>query len=506
MTLEAVRDALGSAEPVAVPKPAAMDDQAELARLASLPDLDYQRARADAAKALNVTIGFLDRDRKDRRKAASGDAKQGRSLVLEDPDPFPDPVPGEEVLTELAAAIRRHVILSEAQADAAALWVAGTWVGDLSFHAPRLAITSAEKGCGKTTCLDTLAVFLKRALPSGGISSAAVARIVEAAQPTLFIDEADTFLADNEDLRGVLNAGHRRGGQVVKCVGDDHEPRAFSVHCWAAIAAIGKLPGTLEDRAVKIELRRAKLGERPERLSPKVLSGLRIIASKVRRFVEDNAVRLADADPVLPDFLFGRAADNWRTLFALAQAAGGAWLDRVERAALALAGNPNEAAESIGGKVLADIRATFESRGVDRISSADLCAALAEREDRPWPEWSKGKPITPVQLARLLKPYMIVPNTIRLGATTAKGYALDAFEDAFERYLPPPVMEPPIDTSQRHKPQKSAENAGVSSVTAGAPVTHSANAKSAEIRPCDGVTGLGGGSASDGARVRRIAI
>ena len=63
------------------------------------------------------------------------------------------------------------------------------------------------------------------------------------------IDEADTFLAEAEELRGVLNSGHRRTGEVIRDVGDDFEPRRFSTWAPVAIAAIGKIPGTLEDRS-----------------------------------------------------------------------------------------------------------------------------------------------------------------------------------------------------------------------------------------------------------------
>lgn len=61
-------------------------------------------------------------------------------------------------------------------------------------------------------------------------------------------------------------------------------------------------------------------------------------------------------------------------------------------------------------------------------------------EERPWAEWkaSKGasaKPLTPTQLARLLKPFGIAPRgTIRIGAKTAKGYHRDQFAEAWRRY------------------------------------------------------------------------
>jgi hypothetical protein len=77
----------------------------------------------------------------------------------------------------------------------------------------------------------------------------------------LLIDEADSFLNNNEELRGILNSGHRRGGAVLRNVGDEHEPHSFSTFSACAIALIGRLPGTLADRAVPIDLVRRKADE-----------------------------------------------------------------------------------------------------------------------------------------------------------------------------------------------------------------------------------------------------
>src|SRR5262249_20359885 len=130
---------------------------------------------------------------------------------------------------------------------------------------PRLAITAPLMRCGKTTLLRVIGELVPRALRTENISAPAVFRTVELARPVLLIDEADTFLPNNEDLRGILNSGYIAGGQVTRTVGDNHEPRLFSTHCPAVIAQIGKLPGTLADRSVTISMRRSKPGERAAR-------------------------------------------------------------------------------------------------------------------------------------------------------------------------------------------------------------------------------------------------
>ena len=112
----------------------------------------------------------------------------------------------------------------------------------IALVSPRLGITSPTPGCGKTTLLDWLAGVTPRSLEAVNVSPAAVYRVIEMARPTLLIDEADSFLRDNEELRGVLNSGHRRGGHVIRTVGEDFEPRAFSTFSPCAIALIGRLP------------------------------------------------------------------------------------------------------------------------------------------------------------------------------------------------------------------------------------------------------------------------
>ena len=137
----------------------------------------------------------------------------------------------------------------------------------------------------------------------------------------------------------------------------------------------------------------------------------------------------------MPSGFDNRLGDNWRLLFQIAERVGGDWPVRARDAAAAVSGKSAED-DSIGVKLLSDIRAIFAERGTDRLPSAGLCDALAALEDRPWVEWKAGKPITPNGLSRLLKPFAVRPDTIRVGPdATAKGYSLAQFTEAFERYL-----------------------------------------------------------------------
>src|SRR5262249_53668859 len=109
---------------------------------------------------------------------------------------------------------------------------------------------------------------------------------------------------------------------------------------------------------------------------------------------------------------------------------------------------------------LQEIYGIFQS--VDRVTSADLASHLGKQVDKRWAEWRHGKPITQRQVARLLAPLKIRPNTIRVGVDdTPKGYMREWFNDAFARYTPHLIRhtatgeENQGHTSKINPPQKS---------------------------------------------------
>jgi putative DNA primase/helicase len=206
------------------------DAKNEISRLAALGKLEYESERKEAAKRLNFRAPALDDLVAAEREQFDDGNKQGRALRLPEPEPWPEPVNGAELLNAISTTIRQHVVMPNCAADTAALWVVHTYLLGVFGISPRLAITSPEKGCGKTTLLDVLSHLVMRPLPSSNATTAAIFRVVEMQQPTLLIDEADTFLKANDELRGILNSGHRQGGCVLRTVGEDLEPRSFSTY------------------------------------------------------------------------------------------------------------------------------------------------------------------------------------------------------------------------------------------------------------------------------------
>ena len=143
--------------------------------------------------------------------------------------------------------------------------------------------------------------------------------------------------------------------------------------------------------------------------------------------------------PETPDGLHDRAADNWEHMLAIADLAGGPWPEKARIVAVALSGDSEAEDSSLKVQLLIDIQNLFAERNTDRLKSTETCSVLAKMEDRPWPEFRKGKPITTRQLAKYLKDFGVGPTDIRFIDGTFKGYLLSDLEDAFVRYAPPDV-------------------------------------------------------------------
>jgi|GraSoiStandDraft_16_1057320.scaffolds.fasta_scaffold30157_2 hypothetical protein len=467
------------------------DTDAEIERLAKLSALQYEHERKAAAERLKVRASTLDRlvqAERDKLGLVEDDAKQGRAVSFPELEPWSEPVDGAALLNALAYVISRHIVMRKQGRHTTALWAVHTFLLDAFMISPRLAVRSPIMQCGKSTLLDILSYLVCRALPTANVTPAVLFRVIESHRPCLLVDEGDTFLPENDELRGIINSGHRRGGQVLRSVGDDFEPRAFATYSALAIAAIGNLPGTIADRSVVIDLKRRLRRERIVSFSLNNTSHLTVLARMAARWAADNAVAVAAAaaNPEMPGAIINRRRDNWAPLFAIAKVAGGRWPQRVEAAALkaGAAGDDDEA--SLVEVLLSDIKALFSERTIDRISSSALVDDLVALEGRPWAELGKSqKKLTQVRLARMLKPLKIVPETIRVGDKTAKGYYLDQFKDAFARYL---AAEGAFETSQRNNADETGTSELFQGVTTEPDVTDRKCEKSANDGPCYGVT------------------
>jgi putative DNA primase/helicase len=413
---------------------------AAIQRLSKLSPLEYDQVRKQESKTLGVRTTALDTAVGNARKQEDSD-----NLPFPVVEPWPYAIDPVQLLSDIVALIRRFIVCDKEIAHAAALWVAMTWFIEVVQVAPLAVITAPEKRCGKSILLSILGRLSARAISASSITPAAMFRTIDAWCPTLLIDEADAFIKDNEELRGLLNSGHTRdSAYVIRTQGDNFTPTKFTTWGAKALAGIGQLSDTLMDWAVVLELRRKLPHEEVERIrdaEPDLFDDLR---AKLARFAEDYRDRIRKARPSLPQNLNDRAQDNWEPLLAIAMTAGSDWLRIGCAAALKLSGGEHES-QTTGIELLSDIREIFSDR--DKVSTADLIMLLCNDEEKPWSTFNKGKPITPRQVAKRLREYGIHSHTIRNGVDTAKGYIIDQFKEAFSRYLrlPPEIS---VTTSQ----------------------------------------------------------
>ena len=366
--------------------------------------------------------------------------------VLDDDGHQVDTTDGASLLDDVRAFLARFVAFpSEDTLVAATLWAAHTHALDAFDTTPRLALLSPEPGSGKTRALEILELLVVRPLLTVNVTPAYLFRKVadEAGAPTLLYDEIDTVFGpkakDNEDIRGMLNAGYRRGATAGRCVikGKSVETEELPAYAAVALAGLDDLPDTIMTRSIVIRMRRRAPHEHVQSYRRRVheASG-HLLRDRLSAWVEQAWHRIDDAWPELPPSIEDRNADVWEPLLALADAAGGHWPDTARRSAVALVALAQGQAGGLGIRLLADLRAVFAKAGADRLSTDDIIEALLDLDESPWAD-IRGKAIDSRTLARRLGKYDVKPKQLRMGERNTRGYERTDLADAWGRYLPP---------------------------------------------------------------------
>jgi Protein of unknown function (DUF3631)/Toprim-like len=431
------------------------------------PGRKKQGELADALRASGVEVVPVglpdDRDVADVLAGADDPADALATLLAdagaasEQPSTEDVPAPAPAEVRELLDAVRgfyaRFLVLSEDGLRILALWTFHTWAFEAAETTPYPSIRSPERSSGKTRAIEVAVLIAHSPEQVADASVSAIFRSIKKFHSTLLFDEVDGIFKgrdeDAKDLKRLLNSGYRIGANVLRTVGEKHEPGRFSTFSPKLLAGIGGLPDTLESRCIPIPMHRRLPHEPCERLRVRV----------VRPEAEQLTERLADIGarsvptlqgrfPEIPDELGDRAADCAEPLLAIADLAGGDWPALARKAYVALQGGRTIEDESVSTRLLADIYTVFG--GQDRISSRDLLNGLHGLEEAPWEDWF-GRPLTAAKLNRLLHDFGIHSRDVRFEDKSLKGFHREQFEDAWSRYLP---SEP----RQRDNPDSRAEN------------------------------------------------
>ena len=377
-----------------------------------------------------------------KKSASKNDAGPVAKSLFKEVLPADEPVDPAGLFSKIEQVIRTYIVLEQEQADAAALWVAHTYLIEALDISPLAIIDAPERACAKTLFQNVLALLSYRPLPAANASLAAMFRAIEQWGCTLFIDEADTFFKENKELQGVVNAGYKRGGVVLRAEasGDSYEPKTFSVYGPKSIAGIAltkHLPDSTMSRGIVFNMRRKLATEKVQRMRSAEAGLFDGLASQLMRFAVDYKGKVRDARPELPDALSDRSQDNWEPLLSIAQCAGDEWVRRAINAALKMSA-ASEAQGSASNDLLTDIREVLNSWTHSNIKSVDLIEKLCEDPEMGWATYYRGKPLTPRLLSKYLSAYNLKPRTVRQeDGSTPKGYYVDEFQDVFERYLKP---------------------------------------------------------------------
>lgn len=389
----------------------------------------------------------------------------------ETPPDNSQPVDGAALLDEIDEFLGQYVIYpDEHMRHAHTLWIAHTHFMELWDSTPRIYFKSPEPGSGKTRALEVSEHLVLRGFIALNMSPAALIRKLgdkPENRPTLLVDEVDTIFGpkagEHEDLRGILNAGHRQSGKSSRCVilGNSVEVVDFPAYGAVGLAGLNDLPDTITSRAVVIAMKRRAPGEKvtPWRIredEPKAkILGTRLSqwAAQVKEELWDGNQHVVDW-PQAPDGIADRMADCWEALFACAMFADGHWPLTCRNAALAALADLREAAEvaSPGMLLLADLHQIFHSEKgkswMDEntkpaLKTAQILHVLERLDESAWKHHRRdGSPLNSRDLSQLLKPYGIKSQNIWWAkGSNGKGYYLSDFQDAWARYVPEPEHE-----------------------------------------------------------------
>src|SRR5262245_15713835 len=321
-----------------------------------------------------------------------------------------------DLLDALHKFVGKFVIYPSAAAhDAHVLWIAHTHLMEAWESTPRLAFLSPEPASGKTRALEISELLVPNAVEAVNVTPAYLFRKVgdDEAKPTILYDEIDTVFGpkakENEEIRGLLNAGHRRGAVAGRCVvrGKIVTTEEISAYCAVALAGIGWMPDTILTRSIIIRMRRRAPSEKvtPFRRRVHAPEG-EALRSQLAALAAKIVDAMAAARPEMPPGIEDRNADVWEPLFAIADAAGGDWPQRAREAAVARVGAAMDAEPSLGIRLLADMKTVFEDSGKSALATSTIIQNLIDLPESPWGDL-KGKAINERGLARRLQQYGI---------------------------------------------------------------------------------------------------
>lgn len=380
---------------------------------------------------------------------------KNETFAFEGAPACPGPVDIAGLLTEIEGVIKKHVVLKDEAAAALAVWVLHTYTFELRDAVAYVAIESPEKRCGKTTLISVLAAMAHKPLIASNISVGALFRAIDVCRPTLFIDEADTFLAGNGTMRGIINSGNTwRTAYVLRISrakpntagtamdgterteGNEAGLKRYSCWCPKVIALIGAVADTIADRSIVVKMTRKMTDEV---CAPLAELNTAEIRSKCARFALDAAEAIRRPGKIRGEGLNDRAADTFDPLYVIARLAGADWEKKLHQAALGLSNAAQSDSASV--ELLVDVASIFLQLSRTKIFTRELTEALRNGAGGMRSLALRNSEVDEYSIAKILRGYGIRPTTMRIGKQVAKGYEAHQFREALDRYVPRSEIE-----------------------------------------------------------------
>jgi hypothetical protein len=407
-----------------------------------IPDTLRSQLCKQLARPLGVRVSALE------EVTVTEVPQEKRGRLEETIEPWPEPVDGPKLLQEIYNQVQRFVIIENHEYVVFCLHSALAYSWELFSKLPILRLKSPTKRCGKSTGLDLIERLVLRPLLTVSVSPAGLFRIIETFHPYIMVDEADSFGAENDELRSIVNGGFERGRPAIRVNKETLKPEIFDTFGPKVLASIGSLHETIEDRSIIINMKRKPPGAEVEELCDCDPDVFVVLRRKLQRWVNDNRDAIQATKLQRPKALLDRAWNKWRPLLTIAHVVGGVWPSECLKAALKMAGESDEE-RSIAVEVFIRIRALINeqkenndliiAKGEAFLQSCDLLTHLNCDKEAPWADWGKGEKtgISSHKLAKILKPFGIKSDQPQISNAHIRGYWVKDFKEAFESYLPP---------------------------------------------------------------------
>jgi hypothetical protein len=364
-------------------------------------------------------------------------------------DTPPQHLTGAALLDAVTTFLSRFIVFPhEHCAPTIALWFAHTHAAEHFYVTPRLVISSAEPGSGKTLVIEVGQYLVAKPEMVLNASTPAVFRMVANNGPiTLLWDEVDAIFTGggaNEDLRAMLNAGYKRTAYVARCVGDSHSIQRFPVYSPVALVGLaGGMPPTITTRAITIHMRRKKRDDTAEEFRERLVQReAEPLREALATWIGGTGEQLGEAEPAMPPGVANRSREIWEPLLAIADAAGEHWPNTARQACTHFVREAEQAPVTTGVRLLGDLRTVFDEHNTDRLTTVDILTSLTALDESPWGDLNNGRPLDARRLARELALYHVAPVPFRTGNGITKGYVTYptttqlGLTDAWSRYLP----------------------------------------------------------------------